>query len=133
MSILNQPAVIAGVDEAGRGALAGPVVAAACVLRSFLYPRKSPFISWSPVRRKRQQGHCLIADSKKLTPKQRDSSFQWISRNCLFGVGMTPAIDIDRIGILPATERAMQEAVHNLAALLKPTCLLIDGRDKFWF
>ena len=65
MSMFDRLAFIAGVDEAGRGALAGPVIAAACILRSFLYPRKTPFISWSPVRNKRQAGHCLIADSKK--------------------------------------------------------------------
>ncbi|MEK7591366.1 MAG: ribonuclease HII [Patescibacteria group bacterium] len=131
--MFDRLAFIAGVDEAGRGALAGPVIAAACILRSFLYPRKTPFISWSPVRNKRQAGHCLIADSKKLTPEQREISFQWISKHCVFGVGMTPASDIDRMGILPSTERAMQEAVQNLAALLKPTYLLVDGRDKFWF
>src|SRR3989338_6190929 len=125
--------VIAGIDEAGRGALAGPVVAAACILKANLIPRKTPFISWSPVRTERQQGFCLIADSKKLSPEQREESLLWIKANCVFGVGMTPAADIDQIGILGATERAMQEAVHNLAKILKPTYLLVDGRDKFWF
>src|SRR3989344_5805209 len=125
--------IIAGIDEAGRGALAGPVVAAACVIRSSLIPRKTPCISWSPVRTKRQQGFCLIADSKKLTPEQRESSFAWIKKNCLFGIGMSSADHIDRHGILAATERAMQEAIRALAQIITPTYLLVDGRDKFWF
>ena len=125
--------IIAGIDEAGRGALAGPVVAAACVIQSSLIPRKTPFISWSPVRNKRQQGFCLIADSKKLTPEQRESSLAWIKQNCIFGVGMSSAEDIDGIGILGATEKAMQEAVKALAMIAQPTYLLVDGRDKFWF
>ncbi|HLD71210.1 MAG TPA: ribonuclease HII [Candidatus Peribacteraceae bacterium] len=124
---------MAGIDEAGRGALAGPVVAAACIVRSPLFARKEPFGSWSPVRTKRELGFCLIADSKKLTPKQREESLQWIQMHCAFGIGMTPAEDIDRIGILEATERAMQEALRNLATVMRPTYVLVDGRDKFWF
>ena len=81
--------IIVGVDEAGRGALAGPVVAGACVLKAQ---------SRYPVR---------ITDSKQLTPEQREESFAWITRHCVYGVGMTDAATIDRLGILAATEMAM--------------------------
>ncbi|MDD5041296.1 MAG: ribonuclease HII [Candidatus Peribacteraceae bacterium] len=108
-------AVIAGIDEAGRGALAGPVVAGACIL-----PNQTPLPPF-------------IRDSKKLTPDMRDEAFAWITTHCAFGTGIVEAAFIDRYGILPATEKAMQEAVGMLAKILCPTYLLVDGRDKFWF
>lgn len=107
--------VIAGVDEAGRGALAGPVVAAACVLP----PRK--------------RLHRLIRDSKQLRPEQREEAYVWIRECCLVGVGITDAAIIDENGILEATQLAMQEAVRRLSERCAPTCLLVDGRDRFWF
>jgi len=98
---------VAGIDEAGRGPLAGPVVAAAVIL---------------PV------GHTIIGvdDSKKLSPDKREKLFDIIMEQALsVGVGsMTPA-DIDRINILQATRRAMLAAVQNLTQL--PDYLLIDG------
>lgn len=109
------PAVIVGVDEAGRGALAGPVVAGACVLVPSLV------------------GHPLIRDSKALTPEERDEAFAWMEQHCVFGVGVVDAATIDAEGILAATERAMQEAVAMVATVVRPTYLLVDGRDKFWF
>ncbi len=108
-------AVIAGVDEAGRGALAGPVVAGACVL-----PDRTPLPRF-------------IRDSKKLTPDMREEAFAWITAHCMFGAGIVEAAFIDLYGILPATEKAMQEAVETLARTCRPTYLLVDGRDKFWF
>lgn len=107
--------VVVGVDEAGRGALAGPVVAAACVLPEGIVP---------PVR---------ITDSKQMTPDERQASFDWIVDHCLCGLGIFTAADIDRMGILAATECAMQAAVAEIAAKTKPLYLLIDGRDAFWF
>lgn len=104
-----------GIDEAGRGALAGPVVAAACIL-----PKKTRF----PVR---------IADSKKMTPKEREESYAWLVKNCTYGVGMADAKTIDKIGILAATERAMQEAVRIVSSVHSDLYLLVDGRDAFWF
>jgi ribonuclease HII len=106
--------VIAGIDEAGRGSLAGPVVAAACVLR---VQRVPPF----------------IRDSKQLTPDQREEAFAWIAAHSAYGIGIVEAREIDASGILAATEKAMQKAVAELADLVIPTYLLVDGRDKFWF
>jgi ribonuclease HII len=99
---------IAGVDEAGRGPLAGPVVAVACILPENL----------------------LIAgvdDSKKLTPLQRCRLFERLTtdRSILYGIGILPAEEIDRLNIYQATLQAMVLAIANLP--LKPDLLLIDG------
>ena len=107
--------MIAGIDEAGRGALAGPVVAAACIL---------PDLPAIPA---------FIRDSKQLQPETREEAFRWITRHCLFGIGSSNAACIDTSGILAATESAMQQAVADLAAQRQPTYLLVDGRDHFWF
>lgn len=108
-------AIIAGVDEAGRGSLAGPVVAGACIL-----PRECAI-------------HHYIRDSKELSAAQRDEAFEWIRKHCHFGVGIASAKYIDSHGILEATQKAMQDAVSDMARTKKPTYLLIDGRDAFWF
>lgn len=108
-------AIIAGIDEAGRGAIAGPVVAGACILPIHL--PIPPF----------------IVDSKILSPMKREEAFAWITTHCRWGRGIVEAEVIDREGILPANEKAMQEAVRHLSETLQPTYLLIDGRDKFWF
>jgi ribonuclease HII len=108
-------AIIAGIDEAGRGALAGPVVAGACILPDGIrLPR-------------------FIRDSKQLTPETREEAFAWIAAHCAYGSGIVEAAFVDAHGILAATERAMQEAVAALAEIRRPTYLLVDGRDKFWF
>lgn len=90
------------------------MVAAACILAS-------------------QEHHALIRDSKQLTPEQREEAFRWLTQHAVFGIGMVPAGTIDRIGILPATEQAMQQAVMHVSQHAKPTFLLVDGRDHFWF
>lgn len=107
--------LIVGIDEAGRGALAGPVVAAACVL-----PERKRF----PV---------MIADSKQMTPEEREESYAWLTANCRYGIGSSDASTIDRVGILGATELAMQEAVLQISRSCPDLYLLVDGRDKFWF
>ncbi len=107
--------VIVGIDEAGRGPLAGPVVAAACVE--------------IPALKK----YTLIKDSKQMTPEEREEAFAWIEAHCTIGVGISDAAFIDAKGILAATETAMQQAVAMIAQHIQPTYLLIDGRDKFWF
>jgi ribonuclease HII len=103
-------ACIAGVDEAGRGALAGPVVAAAVV-----FPRGVDIPG--------------IDDSKKLVPGKREELFEIIHDRALaVGVGHGDHLLIDDINILQATLTAMKEAVLQLS--LPPDYLLIDGISK---
>ncbi len=98
---------IAGVDEAGRGALAGPVVAAAVIL-----PPDGDYAG--------------IDDSKKLTSRQRDMCFDKImSQAIAVGIGYGDSVLVDTINILQATLQAMTEAVHSLPVV--PDFLLIDG------
>lgn len=100
-------AQVAGIDEAGRGPLAGPVVAAAVILQPDL-----PLVG--------------VNDSKKLTERQRERLFEQINQQALaVGVGIVDASTIDRINILQATRQAMLEAMQQLA--LQPDLLLIDG------
>ena len=98
---------IAGVDEAGRGPLAGPVVAAAVVLpQSAFLPR--------------------LNDSKLLSQAQRETLFDLIQQEALgFGIGVVPAETIDQINILQATRLAMVKAVDLIDP--PPDYLLIDG------
>ena len=107
---------IAGVDEAGRGPLAGPVVAAAAVL-----PAK-----WAAAGLPRElQG---LNDSKQLTPRQRESFFAFLTAcgEVAYAVAQIDAVLIDEINILRATHRAMNAA---LAALVpSPQHALVDGR-----
>ena len=100
--------LVAGVDEAGRGPWAGPVVAAAVVLRG----------SRLPVR---------IDDSKRLSPRQRLTAYHAIRSSAFTGVGIIPASIIDRDNIRQATLRAMAIAVSRLPC--EPDLILIDGLD----
>lgn len=111
----TQASVVVGVDEAGRGPLAGPVVAGACIEMPAL------------------RAHPLIKDSKALTPEEREEAFAWIVAHCTYGFGIADHACIDAEGILGATERAMQQAVAMIAEQTTPTFLIVDGRDKFWF
>lgn len=100
--------LIAGIDEAGVGPLAGPVVAAAIIL---------------------PQGFKLngINDSKKLSSKKRDLLFTYIMKNALaVGIGIIEHKIIDIINIFEASKLAMQEAINNLET--SPSYLLIDGK-----
>lgn len=99
---------IAGVDEAGRGPLAGPVVAAACILPPDLL----------------LEG---INDSKKLTPGQRSTLFKTITAHTgiCYGIGIVDPALIDQINVLRATFEAMKMAVAALSHL--PDYLLVDG------
>ena len=107
-ALLSGYKVIAGVDEAGRGPLAGPVVAAAVVLpEHFDVPG--------------------INDSKKLSEKKREALFPVIKKRAIaFGIGMAEHEEIDRINILQASLLAMKRAVEALKIL--PDYLLIDGK-----
>ena len=103
-------AYVAGIDEAGRGALAGPVVAAAVVCRPGLTIAN-------------------VDDSKRLTPEERDELYHTIRRVAMgIGVGFIDASVIDRINIRQATLLAMQAALQDLAC--QPDFLLVDGRDR---
>ena len=99
--------VLAGVDEAGRGPLAGPVVAAACILD----PSKPIY---------------GLNDSKKLTPSSRNRLFSLIMENAAaWQIGIADHLVIDNINILQATCQAMRQAISNLP--VKPGLLLIDA------
>ncbi len=101
------PGLLAGVDEAGRGPLMGPVVAAAVILDE-LNPIKG------------------LADSKKLTPLQRDMLYDEIRAKALCcSIAMATAQEIDTLNILQATMLAMKRSVEGLR--LKPHKVLVDG------
>ncbi|MGB3166583.1 MAG: ribonuclease HII, partial [Alteraurantiacibacter sp.] len=98
-----------GVDEAGRGPLAGPVVAAAVLLC-----KPAP------------KG---VGDSKKLSPAARAAAEERIRRRCAFGIGVVEVEDIDRLNIFGATMLAMTRAMERLCEALERADLsaLIDG------
>lgn len=101
---------VAGVDEAGRGPLAGPVVAAAVILPA-------------------GYDHPGINDSKKLSPRQRGKLYETIMRDAVsVGIGVVEAPIIDALNILQATLNAMKEAVFTLSP--PPDYLLIDGLNR---
>ena len=101
---------VAGVDEAGRGPLAGPVAAAAVI-----FPKDIDLSG--------------INDSKKLTHKKREALFEEIKKKALsFSIAVIDNKIIDEINILQATFRAMSEAVSGLN--IKPDLCLIDGNHK---
>jgi ribonuclease HII len=101
--------LIAGIDEVGRGALAGPVVAGAVILPN---PANLPWFG-------------LVRDSKELDSRKRESLFDLISKEAIaVGIGIVPPQVIDSINILKATRLAMMQAVEKLPK--QPHFLLID-------
>ena len=105
--VWDVPGLVAGVDEAGRGPLAGPVVAAAVILDDH-----------KPIKG--------LADSKKLTVLRREKLFDEIRAKALCcSVAQASVEEIDRLNILQATMLAMQRAVKGLR--LKPAKVLVDG------
>lgn len=117
--------VIVGVDEAGRGPLAGPVVAAAACLQTFRFENR-------------------IDDSKKLNLRQRESAFLELVQKSDFGLGIIDEGTIDDSNILVATRMAMEKAVNSLLAKLNSNlvsprkrntrkrniCVLVDGNVR---
>lgn len=99
---------IAGIDEAGRGALAGPVVAAAVVLPE-------------------EFRHGKLKDSKQLAPELRERIYEELISNekITWSIGVVDHLEIDRINILRATHKAMRAAIESLAG--PPEHVLIDG------
>ncbi len=109
--------IIIGVDEAGRGPLAGPVVAGAVVLSDRCFKSR-------------------IDDSKKLTPLQREKAFLEITAGSVFGIGIVNESVIDSLNILEATRIAMERAIDAVVHKLKPhrkkqIHAIIDGNMKF--
>ena len=105
---------IAGIDEAGRGALAGPVVAAAVILPEKFRHRK-------------------LNDSKQLAPELREKIYLELVANgeVIWAVGMIDSVEIDTINILRASHKAMRAALEALP--LAPEHVLIDGLPVFPF
>ncbi|MCM8761605.1 MAG: ribonuclease HII [Candidatus Omnitrophica bacterium] len=101
--------LIAGVDEAGRGPLAGPVVASAVILKNYDF-------------------ECQIDDSKKLTAKKREKAYDEIMEKAIVGVGIVDEKTIDEINIYHAAVKAMQMAISNLR--IPPDYVIVDGRIK---
>lgn len=102
----DSTSLLAGVDEAGRGPLAGPVVAAAVILPA---------------------SHSIegLADSKTLSEKRRLALYETIKAEAVVGIGIAEPAEIDRLNILHATMQAMRRAVADLP--LQPDKILIDG------
>lgn len=109
---------IIGVDEAGRGPLAGPVVAAAVLIKNRRFKNR-------------------IDDSKKLSPARRRKAFSEIKNNSVFAVACVGHKEIDRINILRACELAMQKALSSLSSKLKTrksgrlnAFVIVDGKMR---
>ena len=113
--------IIIGVDEAGRGPLAGPVVASAVFLKEKKFRNK-------------------IRDSKKISPLLREKAFHEILEKAYVGIGIISEVGVDSLNILKATHAAMATAVRHLISRLpketarkknfkKKTCILVDGNS----
>lgn len=102
---------VCGIDEAGRGPSAGPVVAAAAIVRL------------------KKGKRSLLNDSKLLTPEQRNEAYEWIIKNSWFGVGIVNNRLIDRLGIYQANIVAMHRAFAQLCAqqAIRPSLVLVDA------
>ncbi len=111
--------VVVGLDEAGRGPLAGPVVAGAIVFRKNISPRG---INGEMFFLK------IIKDSKQLSEKRREEMYEILTnhKDITWGVGIVSEKVIDKINILQASKLAMQKAAKNLGAEF----LLLDGNFK---
>lgn len=108
--------LVIGVDEVGRGSLAGPVVAAAVSLKKLSFKNR-------------------IDDSKRLTPFQREKAFPEIVNKSVFGIGIISEKIIDSLNIAVATRLAMEQAISGLVDKLKPRQnhkihILIDGNVR---
>ena len=102
--------IVAGVDEAGRGPLCGPVVAGAVVFLKYDFDNMP-----------------IISDSKQMSEKQRDIAYDWITNNkdIVWSVAQCSATEIDELNILRASLTAMKRAIDGLK--IKPEYCLVDG------
>lgn len=105
--------VILGVDEAGRGPLAGPLVTAAVYLKAYRFKAR-------------------IDDSKKLSAKERERAFSEIIQKSIFALSLADEKTIDSLNVLNATRLSMENALKALLARLpyKRPCALVDGDIK---
>ena len=99
---------VAGVDEVGRGCLAGPVVAAAVILKDF--------------------DNKEINDSKKIPKKKSEELSSYIKQNSIYSIGEARVEEIDKLNILNASLLAMKRAIKNLSS--QPMSILVDGNFK---
>lgn len=97
---------VVGIDEVGRGPLAGPVVSCAVYLKKFNFKNR-------------------VDDSKRLSAKQRNLAFLELTNNCDFGVGVVNERVIEHLNIAQATKLSMQRALEDLK--LQPDYILVDG------
>ena len=104
----NYDKPVAGVDEVGRGCLAGPVVAAAVILKDF--------------------DNNEINDSKKIPKKKREELSSYIKQNSIYSIGEASVEEIDKLNILNASLLAMKRAINNLSS--QPMSILVDGNFK---
>ena len=124
-SLIGQaPRFVIGIDEVGRGPLAGPVVAAA------VWYKQADFM----IPANLEKEFSLIRDSKKLSEKQREQIFDFIQEHFVIGIGIVSAETIDRINILQATFLAMKSALSQLLKKLpreagEQCYLLVDGNQ----
>lgn len=109
---MTQDKIIVGMDEAGRGSWAGPVIAGAVILP----------------KRVKLPG---LTDSKLLSAKQREKLFKQITGKCEYAFGAASHEEVDEFGLLHATFLAYKRALADLK--VKPDHIMIDGRDKFVF
>jgi len=102
--------LVCGVDEVGRGCLAGPLVTGAVVLPQNCSYKK-------------------LKDSKVMSEKERELAYQWITKNCLWGIGMVDNYAIDQHNIWQATLIGMKKAVLHVLAVCpqKPSAILVDA------
>ena len=113
--------MIVGIDEAGRGALAGGIFAGAVADDKNL-------------KSVNEQLKGLIGDSKKMTEKQREQAFEAICNTCFWGWGSSSSEEVDQLGVKKATQLAMTRAIEILEQKkCSIASLLIDGRDGFGF
>lgn len=109
LNLKKEVNILCGIDEVGRGPLAGPVYAAACVFPSFEI-----------------EG---INDSKKISAKKRKQIFEEIeSKNIKYSIGISTEEEIDKINILNATHLAMKRALKNINII--PDLILVDGNSS---
>lgn len=104
--------IILGIDEAGRGPLAGPVVAGAVIIKEYFEELDE------------------INDSKKLSEKKREKLYNLIIKNCIVEIGIATEKEIDELNILNATFLAMNRAIEKIEKKGKFEVILVDGNHK---